>query len=933
MSQLDKQKTNEMHLEAEQRPRAEHVLWRFEIGLGELVRNQATDISQIPLRTQEQIKRESGQESESGLTIEQLIEAAYIKTLFDLAAFTAPTEETSGLFRKLKAWCETAGIFSVRNVIAHPNRKWMRHYWHLIQSLATHPLVMELNMRGVSEALAAAESGKFESPPYAWRTAIAEIEIRNNLAQVIRSQEHGKFIGRNMERKELKRRILKRRFTAISVHAPGGLGKTALVVACLKDLARNHEAMLLFDRIIFLSAKREVLTSEGRIAITPNLDGTASLGSQIAQYLLDDPSGTWQELIQVYGETRIVLCLDNMEDLILSQRESVERLLLEEFPRNWIVILTSRIPVYHTTQIELKPMIEDEVLALARCYSHEVGLTDIDPSVFSQIAVRAESPLAARIVIDSLRQKQGVTDALLAAEKLTASFAYDKLIKALSQDARKVIEALYTVNRSISPTALSLILNWDVSRALSAVTDAERQCLIVGDDSGYSLRQSLRRDYLSIRTDDSFVNFRNKILRAWDSLLADQHLVNSSELYQESEIVDPERNLEDVQDTDLKTRLRMVLAALGTTRFDSNALLTDLQRLGRVYPQVGAVERVRALVYRAREDDLGCRASLEAAITSDRSDWRAALILAEIYRDARRYDNATELTRGFLPDGQNANPDIPMSVQGRFLSIHYTSLIWHASDRMKKKIDIDEAHRKIQEVIEATSNWEYEGTLAETWASLHATALRRSVEWSRISTRDRISVLNRALEVYRKLFARYGGVTGRARLEFLNLAGQFLYAYRSRDGREFEEDVREVVNVLAGSMDSLLTAAPPDKAKQWRKIMRQFRDIDGGCLVVGVSSDDWDRWGIEGTGLDDNFTDMVAVLIYHNPPGKDYLFAEDKAENQYFVHASKLQMSVHELNRLEVGTTLLVRPDTANVQPDLAIPVLDATTALDETGT
>ena len=912
-------------LEAENRPRAEHVLFRFEKSLGRSIRDNAEEFSSIPTTIIEQILRESGQETQDFTTIDEVVEAAYLNTLFDLAVTSARTEEYSRNFRSLKLWCENIGVFSIRNIIAHPNRKWLDHYWVVIQCLATHPLIIELELREVREALDAALQGKFEAPPDAWRKAVAAMEIQNNLSKSTRSSEHGKFVGRRKERQKLKKLVLGGRVAAISIIAPGGLGKTALLLSCLRELARNHKAMQNFDSIFFLSAKRQLLTAEGVKTIKPDLDGLDSLGMQIAKGILEDSMATWNQLIEVHGDRRIVLCLDNVEDLILEERDAIEDLLLNEFPRNWIVILTSRIPVNHTSAINLSKMEYEDAQALTHCYAEEAGIKFKGENDAAEIAKLAESPLAIRIAIDLIRSGANFSDVSRNATTLTGNFAYAKLVGALPEDTRKILEALYTIDRPVKPTVLSMVLEWDVVRTRVAMVDAERLSLINTSDLkpvGLLLRVSLR-EYMRENIDDNYRDFRNSVLSRSDRLIADETIYSNVADY-DVDSTNYEQNLDDVQDNELRTRLRLILAGLGTTGFNSTKVLNELTYLGTIYTEVSAVDRICGLVWRSKDEQVEFRRALENAIAKNSNDWCAALILSESYRDVNMYDLAKKHCQRFL------DPQITLggAVRARFLSLYYTSEIWRASDRIRNGVDVAQAHSDLADVIRETSSWkdkdEKDVELVETWAGLHAMALRRSVEWSGAHTQTRMDTLKKALDVYRWLYTESNGVTGRARLELQQLAEQFLYAYRSPEGANFVGDVQSFVQFLAENLESLLVAAPERKAGRWRWLMNQFRVIDRGRLVEKVPKESWDRWGI-GEPVVSEDDGMIQVTIYHNPPNRFFLFAEDGGRQQYFVHGTKTQMSQHELDGLGLGEVLWVRPGEPDKKHS-AISVLEART-------
>ena len=438
--------------EVYQRPRAEHIVFSFEQSLGVFVKHHAGGddhlaLSRIPKQTIERIRTESRHPPEADDTIEWLVENSYLNTLFDLAVNAPIDAELVNAASNLRKWCQHVGVFEIRNVIAHPNRKWIPHYWHVVSALATHPIVFQLELQGVVDSLAAAETGQFDPPPDSWRLRVAEIEIPNNLSDAVRPSEHGAFVGRKTERAELTRRILLKRFPYYSIVAPGGLGKTALLLACLQEIVRNHQARSRFDLIVFLSSKSKLLTASGEIDVKADIGDAKSLPDQLSQAVLKNSSGTWDQLLEIYGKSRLLLCLDNVEDILLETPWPIDQLLLDGFPETWTVVLTSRIPVNNTSEFRLDLMNFEDKRALVYNYSQAIGLS-LGGEEATRVAERATSPLAIRIWIDFLRQGHEQDEAFNRMNQLTIQFAYSKLVDGIEQDARLLIEALFALDRN-----------------------------------------------------------------------------------------------------------------------------------------------------------------------------------------------------------------------------------------------------------------------------------------------------------------------------------------------------------------------------------------------------------------------------------------------------------------------------------------------------
>ncbi|MBF4375893.1 hypothetical protein EAY46_23165, partial [Vibrio anguillarum] len=161
----------------------------------------------------------------------------------------------------LKALANQLGIFDIRNAVCHPNNPFPDCYWYRAATIASDPLIEKLGLQNVSEALTSAVAGQLNEPPQSWFSDV-KWAIPNNLPKMFPHEITG-LLGRETEFKELNRLLLLPRENLITIVAPGGIGKTALVLQLLKDLSLTPSFSKQVDRIIFCSLKNEELTADG----------------------------------------------------------------------------------------------------------------------------------------------------------------------------------------------------------------------------------------------------------------------------------------------------------------------------------------------------------------------------------------------------------------------------------------------------------------------------------------------------------------------------------------------------------------------------------------------------------------------------------------------------------------------------------------------
>ena len=894
--------------ESYQRPRAEHIMFSFEKSIGNFVQDQTGgDLQRLPPKTIDQIITESRRSEEFDNTIQWLIENSYLSTLLDLSVSAPEDADLINAAVELRRFCEHVGIFEIRNVIAHPNRQWISHYWHAVCALATHPIVVQMELKEVVEAVAAAETGGFDAPPDSWRLRVAEMEIPNNLSDVIRPTEHDAFVGRKKERSELKKRLLRRgRMSSHSIVAAGGLGKTALLLACIQDIVRDHQARSRFDRVVFLSSKSRLLTAKGELYVQADIIETQPIADQLSQTILGDDDATWEQLTEIYGDSRLLLCLDNMENILLDDPGPIEQLLMEDFPEKWTIVITSRIPVNHTSQFHLDEMTVEDKRSLSFSYSTTVGFSGISQEQIESIADRAASPLAVRICIDFLRMGHELDEAFDKTKELTSKFAYDKLMEALGENVRQLIEALYVIDEPVGSPQLASVLQGTVNGVKDAIVIATRQFLVHREDERLALHEALK-EHLGSRRDDRYLSFRNSVQKKWDAFCANEQLIGGVRPGDMVGDSDPSKNYDDVEDNDLKKELYKISVLMDTRSFSANDALGTLEGLDQ---NVAAVHRVAAMVCRKKRDLVGARQHLQSALNLDENDWRAATLLAHTYRDSGLYQQAIDCTRSFVVNTERtAVKRVPS--YSRLVYIYYTSRIWKASDQMRREISVEEAKQALDATIRETEGWQ-EGdpdSYRETLAGIHAMALRRSVEHAQTPSGERAEALGRALDVYGQMFDEGRTISGRPALEFQELFGQFLYLYNGADGDQHLDIVQKAVSLVVQNIDTLLTA-PKARATSFRDLMARFRRVRGGKAVKDVPDEIWRKMGMnaEKEGSESDDAGGVVARIYHVPFEKSCVFAEDKEGTQYYIHASRVNPR-SEFYQLSEGMHLRVWPD------------------------
>lgn len=201
------------------------VLFRIEEELGAFVSRYQQDVDRVSDSIKETI---SSRELERGRfvnknKISELIQASYLDEVFSIALDITQGTSEHARVERLKSLCAQLGLYEIRNSLAHPNRPFLDSYWYRIASVASDPIIEQLDLYGVRQSLIAAENDQISDPPEEWLKK-HQWEIPNNLPERV---DHGitGLVGRKSERDSLKKLLEKPRVNSIAVVAPGGLEK------------------------------------------------------------------------------------------------------------------------------------------------------------------------------------------------------------------------------------------------------------------------------------------------------------------------------------------------------------------------------------------------------------------------------------------------------------------------------------------------------------------------------------------------------------------------------------------------------------------------------------------------------------------------------------------------------------------------------------
>jgi len=475
------------------------IVYSLEKTLGNYIVNMEGDIShlsdKIILPIVEREKTKGVFIEKSNVTF--LLEASYLDEVFNLAIDITDGTSYGPYMKSLKDLCASLNIFEIRNAISHPNRTFLDTYWFRAAAIASDPLIILLGLGEVRQALNSALAESLNPPPDDWIYNV-KWAIPNSLPTAFDHEITG-LLGRDKEFKDLESSLSKVRNNLIAVVAPGGVGKTALILQFLKDISLNPQWSDRIDAIIFCTLKNERLTAEG-IEIIEAINGIDQVKTSILEDLLviypDLELISFADACTKLENEKILVCIDNLETLLVnSQEEFIE--FNQSLPLYWRVIVTSRISVDSATTVPLQSLSKRPAVNLCRSYFKKRGIHDFKLEDLELIAQRANNnPLAIRLTVDLYIKGVDISQSINQSQKDIAAYSYTNLIESLRPYSISILEAIYVTGESTKTQLIDLLdlSNDDISESINELSKTSlivRSTSDTGNDL-FNLSDSIR---------------------------------------------------------------------------------------------------------------------------------------------------------------------------------------------------------------------------------------------------------------------------------------------------------------------------------------------------------------------------------------------------------------------------------------------------------
>jgi len=442
---------------------------------------------------------------------EELIRKSYIDHLLSIAKYVNRNQPEQAFYERLIELFNALQLFSTRsNTYAHTANKYLPVYWARAQALALDPVILQLGFLRVIERHDKAVKGEI---------SIDEVLngsdytlVPNNLPR----PDFDRLYGRDSTLQEVKDFILNPRKPSICIYGAGGTGKTACALSVLTDICISESGHMNFDLILTTSLKDEFL--EYGLLRREDVDATwegvkRQLISEFRDLSEDDeriPSlishndaiaNEWTSFVTVLADKRVLIWIDNLETLRTDLHEGFSSL-EESLPREWKVLITSRIRVRDTSKII--SLTDLDINSATRLFLDEYKSQLSDDISFAQAKEYASSlycnPLAIKNAI-SYHRKTGedASESMAAGRDAIVTFSYRNLISTLSAEASVICEVLFAFS-SASKYDLASYLEIQQDSLIAGLLELQDLALVLPTSKGegkYTLSDNFR-GYLSV---------------------------------------------------------------------------------------------------------------------------------------------------------------------------------------------------------------------------------------------------------------------------------------------------------------------------------------------------------------------------------------------------------------------------------------------------
>jgi hypothetical protein len=827
-----------------------------------------------------------GNEISYDLNIKDTLEKSYLDDIFQLVLKATKDTTEEEAIKRLYQLSHELNLFEIRNAIAHPNRSFLDVYWYRVAAIAADPVFESIGIKNIKQTLYSAEEGIIDEPPEDWEKKYTW-NIPNNLPIKFESDITG-LIGRKTELNDLKDKLMSPRTSTAAIVAPGGYGKTAVVLDLLKDIVTTPESTKWVDAVSYITLKTETW-KDGEFVKLDAASEMIEVENQIAEQLgiiFDEYIDDIKQAIDELSQKRIIICIDNLETILRDDDELFHNF-VDRLPRDWKIIVTSRISITNAFIFTLKELKEKPAIHLARLYNKNRGGDELQQEKYSQLANDCHlNPLAIKMTLDLYLSGKEIPESINEAKNNIANFSFSNLIESLSNNAIKILELIFIESKS-SRKLICEILEITTDEAASVINELSRTSLINRGSNqkneSYEINGSIK-DLLIINP--KCLEIRAEIQNKLNRQLT---LSNEIDIQQRTSNL-PEWHFQYIP-TDIDHGLKLLMNQFSKLRFSKNNSRNE--RLSKVYSSFKEQEdhyknshlflrSFAKLLESMQLKPLAESYYLKAVKLSD--DIVTNSLLARFYFEQNQFPKSLKLYENLVDkitiiDKNSSLYSFYDSIyQGYFLSYLYDG--------------------NYQPVLDYTKKWKDETIFRSLFGTFRASAYKRKVEVIINSdSSETINCLNSATKILDDVF-RSDGYSHASCSQGYKLIEEIYYCLRK--AYYVNNYPKESLQFLQFCDHHLVDIVETTRNKDVNDIALIVSEL----IVIEIKENPFISRKIWKTYLQSSFNDAVDITdiaesyqlvsvkrVATNPKGgkTNFLFAECANKEEYFIHFNTLK--------------------------------------------
>ncbi|WP_152613858.1 NB-ARC domain-containing protein [Vibrio renipiscarius] len=852
------------------------------------------------------------------INIQDAIERAYLDDIFQLvlkATIGTPSESSVKRLYKLS---HDLCLFEVRNAIAHPNRPFLDVYWYRVAALAADPAFEALGIKEPKSTLYSAEQGTISEPPEGWDKKYLW-NIPNNLPHKFESDITG-LIGRNRDLDELKKKLSSQRVHTAAIVAPGGFGKTALALDLLKQLVSSSETTNWLDAVTYVTLKTKTWLDDKFVDLQA-VDEIEKVEQNIAEQLgiiFDEYIDNLEQAIESFGDKRILICIDNLETIIRDNDDEFQSF-IDKLPREWKVIVTSRVTITNAYIYSLQELNERNAIHLARMYNRNKGGDELPQDKYTQIANQCYfNPLAIKMTLDLYLTGNQLPESIGKAKSNIANFSFSNLIDSLSENALKILELVFSkpdCNRKLICEMLGVSTDY----AAEAINELSRTSLLNRtpnkDKESYEINGSIK-DLLIINP--KCIAIREHIQA---KLIQQQNVLHQIDIDQRASNF-PCWHIQFLPN-DIESGLKIIMADFVKFRFAKNA---NKGKLSELYASFSQNEEhysdsylfLRSYAKVCEVLQLYSQAEklyLKSIALTD--DMTTKYMIARYYFETSKFDKSIEMYDNLVSQIRAVKTEddiIPFYdsiYQGYFLSHLY---IGHYDF-----------------VLEYTKKWKDEEEFSSLFGTYRASAYKRKIEaTNKNDTAQIVSIFNSATKILDDIY-RNDGYSLASATQGFKVIEELVYFYKYEQNCRYDKiSCLQFLEFCDKHLVDIVDTSRNKSSEDIKLIARELSNISVpnnpfACKNYwqSYSSPNYKN-AINRNDVNPEYTLVKIHRFAENKVGNrtNFLFSRDDKDEEYFVHFDSLEnCDWHDWLKLSSNEQLAVK-DATRVQGRNALNVL-----------